>query len=88
MIQFSDLNNFVITCYSYAVQCTKQFYLCMFITKMHSFFVIINCLKTMLFELNLKMPVVLYIVCKFHDEWTKRNGSELLGKTSGSIDLH
>lgn len=29
---------------------------------------------------KLKMPVALYIVCKFHDKWTKRNGPKLLGQ--------
>ena len=28
---------------------------------------------------NLKMPVALYIVCKFHNEWTNRNGQNYLG---------
>ena len=27
---------------------------------------------------NLKMPVALYSVSKFHDEWIKRNGPKLL----------
>ena len=37
---------------------------------------------------NLKRPVALYIVCEFHDEWTKINGPKWLRKNSGFIDLH
>ena len=31
---------------------------------------------------------VVYIVCKFHDEWTSVMGPKLPGKKSGSIDVN